>query len=63
MIRFRDSINYVAADTNGPTSTSTRTVIIEPAPPSTPQSLPITNSPPLVPTTDTATSTATSTSQ
>ena len=39
-------VDYVATDTNGLTSTSTRTVIIEP----TPQSLPITNSPPLLPT-------------
>ena len=58
-----DTIDYVAADQNGLTSTSTRTVIIEPVASSTPQSLSITNSPPLVTATDTATSTATSTSQ
>ena len=56
-----DTIDYVATDHNGLTSTSTRTVIIEPPAPPAPQSLPITNSPPLVPT-DSATSTATSTS-
>ena len=54
-----DTIDYVARDTNGLTSTSTRTVIIE----SAPQSLPTTDSPPLVPTTDSATLTVTSTSQ
>ncbi len=58
-----DTIDYVATDQNGLTSTSTRTVLIEPVASSTPQSLPISNSPPPVHTTDSATSTATSTSQ
>ena len=31
-----DAIDYVAADTNGLTSTSSRTIIIEPAPAQTP---------------------------
>ncbi len=57
------TIDYVVTDQNGLTSTSTRTVTIEPVASSTPQSLPITNSPPLVTATDTATSTATSTSR
>ena len=57
-----DIIDYVATDQNGVTSTSTRTVIIEFVAPFAPQSLPITNSPGLVPT-DSPTSTVTSTSQ
>ena len=54
------TIDYVATDTWGNTATATRSVIIEPARPA-PQSLPITDSSPPGPITDSATSTATGT--
>ena len=44
-----DTIDYVATDTNGLISTSTCIVFVEPVEPSTPQSLLITDSPPLAP--------------